>query len=161
MVDFVYNTAGGEMIQGGTALDVLADAKVKWMLIASTSYAADRDDDLVDAAGANDAIDHEMSGTGYVAGYNGAGRHVLASRSITINKTSDRSEFDAADETWTAIDAGTVEQALVIKEDHLGVAGNDTETRVISHHDTNFPITTNGGDLTIQTPNDIIRLSTV
>ena len=161
MADFVYNTAAGEMVQGGTALDILADAKVKWMLIDSVLYAEDRDDDLVDAGGANDPADHELSGTGYVAGYNGSGRHVLASRSITINKTNDRAEFDAADETWTAIDAGTVEQVLVIKEDHLGAAGNDTETRLISHHDTNFPVTTNGGDLTIQTPNDVIRLATV
>ncbi len=160
MADFVYNQAAGEMIQGGTALDVLADALVKWMLLDSVSYAADRDDELVDAGGANDAIDHEMSGTGYAAGYGGAGRHALASRSITINDASDRAEFDAADETWTAIDAGTVEQVLIIKEDHLG-AVDDTDSRLISHHDTNFPVTTNGGDLTIQTPNDIIRLSTV
>lgn len=160
MADFVYNTAAGEMIQGGTALDILADTKVKMMLIDSVSYAADKDDDLVDAGGANDAVDHEPTGTGYTGGYGGSGRKTLASRTITINKTNDRAEFDTADVSWTGIDVGTIQQALVVKEDHLGVSGNDTETRLISHHDTNFPVTTNGGDLTVQTPNDVIRLTT-
>lgn len=161
MAPIVYNTAAGEMIQGGTPLDILADSKVVWVLVDSLLYVEDRDDDLVDAGGANDVIDHEVSGTGYVAGYGGSGRHALASRSITINKAADRAEFDAADETWTSIDAGTVEAALVVKEDHLGVAGNDTESRLVCYDDTNFPVTTNGGNLTLQTPNDVVRLSTV
>lgn len=160
MADFVYNTAGGEMWGGGTPLDVLTEGELRMALVAS-GYSADRDDDLADAGGANDVIDHELSGTGYAAGYNGAGRMALGSKTITINKTSDRSEFDAADITWTGIDAGTAAQAVVIVEDHLGATGNDTETRLVSHHDTNFPVVTNGGDLTVQTPNDVIRLSTV
>lgn len=161
MADFVYNITAGDLLGGANALDLVNDTKLKWMLIGSASYAANRDDEIVDAGGANDPIDHELSGTGYVGGYGGSGRHAVVSPTITVVDASDYAEWDCADETWSGLDAGTIEQVLFIKEDHLGVAGNDTESRLLSHHDTNFPVVTNGGDVTIQTPNGIIRVSTV
>ena len=157
MADFLYNTGAGEVGGGGTPIDWLTVAKHKVMLT-SASYVPDRDDDLVDAGGADDAIDHEVSGTGYTGGYGGTGRKALASRTITINKTSDRVEYDAADVVWTAIDAGSSARLLQIVEDHLGTAGNDTETRLVSNHD--FVATFNGGDVTALVA-DLMRMSTV
>jgi hypothetical protein len=153
MAEFLYNTGSMELWDG--TMDILTEADMKVMLVTST-YTADRDDDVVDAAGANDPIDHELSGTGYVAGYGNSGRKTLASKTITIDKGNDRSDFDAADVTWTGIDAGTAAQMLLIEER----ATDDTNSRLYSHHDTNFPVVTNGGDLTV-TITDLLRLSTV
>lgn len=152
MAEFLYNQGSMDLWDGTN--DILTNGAVKVMLVTS-SYTADRDDDYVDEAGANDPIDHELTGTGYVAGFGNSGRKALASKTITIDKASDRSDFDAADVTWTGIDAGTAAQMLCIVE-----LTDDTATVLISHHDTNFPVTTNGGDLTV-TIADLIRLSTV
>lgn len=160
MADLLYNTAGGELWGGGTPIALLTDTVKAMLLDNSGTYTANRDDDVVDAGGASDPIDAEVSGTGYTGGYGGSGRLTLSSKTITVDKANDRSAFDAADLTWSSIDVGDVGALLTIIEDHLGTAGNDTETRTVSHHDTNFPVTTNGGDLTVQTPNDVIRLST-
>ena len=142
MADFVYNT-GANDIGMDQIIDVITDALLKAMLVTS-SYVADRDDDVVDAAGANDAIDHELSGTGYTGGFGGSGRKVLASKSLTVDKANNRVEFDCADIVWTAINAGTPSQMLIIRE-----LTDDTATRLVSHHDSGFPVTTNGGDLTV------------
>ena len=79
---------------------------VKAMLVTS-SYVADRDNDFVDEAGANDPIAHELSGTGYTAGFGNSGRKALASKTLTTDKTSNRVEFDCADIVWSSINAGT------------------------------------------------------
>lgn len=141
MADFVYNTGGGDI---GIAqnIDLLTDALLKAMLVTS-SYVADRDNDFIEEA-ANDANEHELTGTGYAAGFGGSGRKVLASKTITVDKANDRIEFDCADIVWTAIDAGTPSQMLVVRENTT-----DTASALISHHDSGFPVTTNGGDLTV------------
>lgn len=150
MAEFLYNTGSKELWD--ETIGILSDT-IKVML-AGSGYTADRDDDVVDAAGANDPVDEELSGTGYTGGWGGSGRKTLGSKTVTVNKTSDRSEFDAADVTWTGIDAGTASQLLAIKEG----GANDTTSRLISHHD--FAVVTNGGDVTAQVA-DLIRLSTV
>lgn len=160
MADIVYNVAFTEMNQGGAfPIDLLNDA-VRMGLYA-TGYAEDRDDQVADAGGANDFVDHEVSGTGYAAGYNGSGRQLLSSKTLTVDLANDRWDFDAADITWTGINVGAVAGAVLLIEDHLGAAGNDTQTRLVAHYDTNFPATTNGGNFTVQSPNDLIRGSTV
>lgn len=152
MADFAYNTGSMELWDG--SMDILTGTGVKVMLVA-VLYVANRDDDLVDAAGANDAIDHEISGTGYTGGWGGSGRKALASKAIVVNKTSDRSEFDAADVVWTAIDVATEPSQLLMIEER---ATDDTNTRLLTHHD--FSVVTNGGDITAQIA-DMLRLSTV
>ena len=142
MTDFLYNTGATEMWD--QTIDLLNDTP-KAMLVTS-SYSADRDDDVVDAAGANDPVDHELSGTGYAAGWGGSGRKSLASKTITVDKANDRAEFDCADITWSAIDAGTPSQMLTVKEG----GADDTTSRLIAHHDSGFPVVTNGGDLTVE-----------
>lgn len=157
MADFVYNTGSGDLWDTLQPIDLIVDT-IRVMLCTS-SYVADRDNDLVDEAGANDPIDHELSGTGYVAGHGNAGRKTLASKTITVDKANDRVEFDAADVVWSGINAGTASQALV----HSEGAADDTTARLLAHIDTGgFPIVTNGGDLTIQwNAEGIMQLSTV
>jgi len=144
MADFLYNTGSNDLWDTTQPVDLIVDT-IRVMLCTS-SYVANRDNDLVDAGGANDPIDEELTGTGYTAGHGNSGRKTLASKTITVDKPNDRTEFDAADVVWTSISAGTASQALVHKEG----SADDTTARLICHIDTGgFPIVTNGGDLTI------------
>ncbi len=141
-MSFLYNLAKKEMLDG--TIDLLTDT-IKVMLVTS-SYVANADDDLVDAGGANDAVDHELSGTGYTAGWSNSGRKTLGTKAISEDDPNDRAEFDAADLTWSAINAGTAAAAILIKEG----GADDTTSRLIAYIDTGgFPIVTNGGDLNV------------
>lgn len=142
MVNFMYNTGAAEvaLLQ---LIDLIADP-IKGILVAS-GYVANKDDDVVDAGGANDAVDHELNGTGYTGGWGGSGRVALTSKTIEVDKTNDRQEFHCAPIVYPSIDAGTPARICVIKE---GVA-NDTTSRLIGQADSGFPKTTNGADLTI------------
>lgn len=156
MANFLYNTAAKEIHDG--TLNLLSDT-IKVMLV-NSSYTPDRDHDVVDAGGANDPVDAEITATNYEKGWGGSGRKALTSKAITVNKTDDRSEFDAADVTWTALGGttnDTVVGAILIKEG----ASNDTTSRLIAYVDlTDTP--TNGGDFTIVwNTGGIVQLSTV
>ena len=153
MPSFVYNTAAKEIADG--TLNLLVDT-IKVMLVTS-SYVADRDNDVVDAGGANDPVDHEINVTGYTRGFGGAGRKTLASKTWTTDKPNDRAEFDAADVTWTALGSGTtIAAAILIKE-----ITNDASSRLIAYVDVT-DTATNGGDITIQwNAEGILNLSTV
>ncbi len=143
MAPLVYNRAKAEIMDG--TIDLLSDV-LKIMLVTS-SYVADADNDFVDEAGANDPIDHELTGTGYVAGFAGSGRKTLSGKVVSEDDANDRAEFDdTADITWTGIDAGTAAAAILYK--HITA---DTASVLIAYIDTGgFPVVTNGGDLTIQ-----------
>lgn len=81
----------------------------------------------------------ELSGTGYV-------RKSLANKVINVDTPNNRAEFDADDVTWTGINAGTAVGALLIRH-----VTNDADSPIIGFTDQGgFPITTNGGDVTIQ-----------
>lgn len=139
MADFVCNRAAKEMWDG--TIDLLVDT-IKIGLSSST-HVPNRDDDLLDLGTASDFSSGELTGTGYTAGFGGAGRKTLASKTIVEDDTNDRAEFDCADLVWTAINAGTAAQATVMKE-----ITNDAASRPIANIDSGgFPKVTNGGDL--------------
>ena len=151
--NFVYNTAAGDMWQD--IIDLLNDT-IKIGLSTST-HVPNRDDDFLDIAGTTDFTAGELTGTGYTGGFGGSGRKTLASKTITVDKTNDRAEFDCADVTWTAINAGTAAQATVLKE-----ITNDAASKTIANIDGGFPVVTNGGDVTLQVNTEgLIQLSTV
>lgn len=140
MATFVYNKAAKE-IAGGD-IDLLTDT-IKVMLVTS-SYVANRDDDYVDEGGADDPIDHEIVATNYTAGWGGAGRKALASKTVTEDDANDRAEFDADDLTWTALGNGsnaTIAAAIVVKEG----GANDTTSLLIAYLDV-ADLLTNGND---------------
>lgn len=141
---FCYNRFALELLDN--TKDLVANAGVKVGLSTST-HVPNRDDNFASDGGADDFVDGELSGTGYTGGFGGAGRKALASKTYTEDDANDRAEFDAADLTWTAINAGTVAQANIL--DETG-ASDDTGTEVVANIDTGgFPVVTNGGDLTI------------
>ena len=136
----VYNKAKEMLLNG--QLNLLNDT-IKVMLVDS-SYTPNPDDDYVGTSGAATA---EVSGTGYVGGHGGAGRKVLTNKVVVEDDTNDRAYFDADDVTWTSIDVGSIQAAILIKEG----AVDDSTSLLIAYIDQGgFPVTTNGGDLTIQ-----------
>lgn len=108
--------------------------------LSSSTHVPNKDDVFLDDGGADDFVDGELSGTGY-------SRQTLASKTLTYDTANDRVEWDAADVTWTGINAGTAAQATYFQD----TGGANTTRRCWLNVDTGgFPVTTNGGDLTIQ-----------
>jgi hypothetical protein len=144
MADIVYNKgkytiARGLFADGSTTFSclIIAGASVPG---GASSVDLDFVSELLAVGGVT-----EMAGTGYV-------RKSLGSLTRTEDDTNDRVALDAANVTWTAIDAGTA-RALVTYKD----GGADSSRELLSFHDTNFPKVTNGGDLTV-TISDLIWL---
>lgn len=119
-------------------IDLLTDT-IKVMLVTS-SYTFDVDHNFAD-----DVDAFELSGTGYTAGFGGAGRKTTASKTVTDVTASNVVSFDFADLTWTglAAAAGTIGGAVLLKE-----TTNDAASRIIGFMDpTN--LVPNGGDVTL------------
>lgn len=147
MADFVYGRAALKMILGSgvtPTIDPLNDT-VKAGLSSST-HVENKDDTFLDDGGADDFADGELSGTGYAAGFGGAGRKTVGSKTLAYDAANDRVEFDGADVSWTAINAGTAAQLTLLRE-----VTNDAGSPPIANVDSGgFPVVTNGGDLTVQ-----------
>ncbi len=152
MATFVYNRGATDIADG--SIDLLTDT-LKMMLV-TASYVPDRDNDFIEE-GVNDANEHEISVTGYVGGFGGAGRKTLGTKTVTEDDGNDRVEFDIADITWTALGVGaTIAGAIIVKE-----ITNDLASILVAYLDlTDTP--TNGGDIVLNINADgIIQISTV
>ena len=140
MANFLYNRAARRIFDGNLNL---ATSTLKLMLVDS-GYTANRDHDFV-GSGAGTPGGEELSGTGYAAGFGGAGRRTIANKAFSEDDVNDRAEMDCDDVTWTVINAGTAAAAILIKE-----GTSDADSELIAFFDSGFPVTTNGGDLTLQ-----------
>jgi len=147
MASFVYGRGALRLIIGNaqtTTIDWLNDT-IKCGL-STNVHVPNKDDTFLDDAGTDDFVDGELSGTGYVGGFGGSGRKVIGTKTLAYDAANDRVVFDGGDVTWTAINAGTAAQATILKE---GTA--NTNSPCLCNVDAGgFPVTTNGGDLTIQ-----------
>lgn len=166
MASFVYNKAAEELISGVLNLETVNGFKL--MLIGSSPvYTPDNDHLVVDAGGANDPIDCELSTTNYTAGHGGSGRKVYGGGASTnvisfqTDNANNRAEILLADVTWTALGPAsggpTVVAAILIKPG----ASNDTTARLIAYFDiTDTQV--NGGDFTLNfdETDGAIRLTT-
>jgi hypothetical protein len=114
---------------------------LKAMLV-NTSYTPDKDHSFVSSI--TGGTSKELSGTGYVAGFGGSGRKTLTSKLVTRDDAADVAFLDAADPTWTGINAGTVGYVAIIKE-----GTSDADSPLLCIIDVTDTVT-NGGDLTIQ-----------
>lgn len=89
---------------------------------------------------------YELSGTGYAAGYGGSGRKSLASKTLTTSSAG-RTVFDAADLTWSSINAGTAAWLAVVRE----TGGSDATSVLVAV--LAYPVTlTDGSDLVVTWP---------
>lgn len=118
-------------------IDLVADT-LKVMLVDST-YVFSAAHEFVSSVSGD-----ELSGTGYVGGFAGAGRKTLAGKALTNDAGNSRVEFDFTDPSaWTALNAGTIGGAIIIKE-----ITNDAASLVIGFLDP-ADLVTNGGDVTL------------
>ncbi len=129
------------------SLDLLVDTiKVG---LSNTTHVPNKDRNFLDNALADDFVDGELAditGSGYGAGgFGTVGRKTLGSKTVVYSTANDRVEFDAADSVWTAIDAGTIAQATLLKE-----ITADTTSPIIANVEITPDVVTNGGDITIQ-----------
>ena len=140
MANFVYNKAAELFMNGGLDWDTHAFK----VMFAATTYTPDHDHLTVSA------LTELANGTGYTGGFNGSGRKTLATLSVVRVDASDRSEGRiSAASVWSAINAGTIKAAIIIRE-----MTSDADSIPVAYIDTvgsgsTFPVTTNGGDLTI------------
>lgn len=129
-----FNKGVGSVMNGTIDLDTTT---LKVMLVDS-DYVFDKDHDF-----ASDITD-ELSAASYVGGFGGSGRKTLASKTVTIDNTNDLAYLDADDVTWTALNAGTIGGAIILKEDT-----NDAASPLLLFIDfTN--LTTSGANVMIQ-----------
>lgn len=133
----VYNNFKEQLLLG--TID-LANDTLKMMLVTGHSLDIDNDASYSDVSG------DEESGTGYTAG-----GETLTGQSVTQNNTDNRAEFDANDVTWTGLDVGTPNFAILYDDTHASnwlIAAWEIATA------------SNGGDYTLQFHSDgIILLS--
>lgn len=157
MANFVYNNVAGKIVD--QSINLLTDI-LKVMLVTS-AYVPDRDHDFVSSAAAAELA----TTTNYVPGFGGAGRKLLAGRTVTVDDPNDRSELDCNDFLWTALGGAsnqTIAAFIVIKE-----ITNDAASLLIAYVDTStgtpsLPFTTNGSDFTgVINVEGLIQLSTV
>ena len=138
MASAVYNNGAKKIADG--SIDFAADT-IKIMLLATdTPYSLDKDHDHIDDISAS-----ELSVSGYVGGFAGAGRKTLGSKTITADLTNDRVVFDAADPSaWTLASGKTVASAVVYWHD------TDDATSVPLFFLDFTDTLTNGGTFTVQ-----------
>lgn len=139
MASFLYGLAAELIVE--QSLDYLVDT-IKCGL-SDTTHVPDKDDQYLDDVGADDFVDGELSGTGYVSGFGNSGRQALGSKTVVYDTGNDRVELDAANITWSAIDAGTIAQATLLTE-----ISSDAASPVIANVDVADTVT-NGGDIII------------
>ena len=120
----------------------LESVTVKAMLV-SPAYTFDPDDEFV-----SDVVAAEVSGTGYAAGFAGAGRVTIASLAVTVDNTNDWVKVDAADPSWAGINLGATQIGGII----LWLPKtSDADSPLICYDGTaagGFPVTTSGGTFT-------------
>jgi hypothetical protein len=140
MASFMTNKAVGQAL-----LDFIAAHTFKLMLTNST-YTPNNDDDFVDAGGANDAVDGEITATNYTRGWGGAGRKTVVP-TVTEQDANNRAVIKIPDTTWTALGGAvndTATNALLIIEG----GANDTTSIIVAAFD--IPDTpTNGSDVVL------------
>lgn len=149
MAQVVTNQVKTDFVSG--ALNwVSDDIRVGLLVGASAIPAGCLDPDLNDVAGllaVSGAA--ECTATNYT-------RKTTSSRTATKDTVNDRAALDFANLTWTSLGGAvnnTVQAMFVYKE-----GASDAARRLISVHElTATP--TNGGDFTVNTPNDVIRLT--
>lgn len=133
----LYNNFKEQVLEG--EFDLLNDT-LKVILVTGHTPNIDTHTSYSDVSG------DEVSGTGYTAG--GA---TLASKTVEQDNTNDRGVFDAADVTWTGLDAGTPSHAILYDDTHAS-------DLLVAYWEVTTP--SNGGNYTLQwNANGIVLLT--
>lgn len=131
----VYNKAKVNFANG--TLDFDTD-DIRVALCEGASAAGAYDPDVTSLATLFAAM-AEASGTGYV-------RKSTLGCSVATDNTNNRAVLKVPAQTWTGANWGNATAVVVYKH----VDGTNANDYPISFHDGGFPVTTNGGDLTVR-----------
>jgi len=139
--------SSGSSVYAGSEMPLDLGGDVIGTLLASddTSYTFDATDgDYVSDIFDGGATAQEFNGSGYTRT---DGDH--SSQSITEDNGNGRAEYDANDVTFSGLDGDAIQFALVAKQvgGDWTSPGDDPLVAFIDSSD--FPLTTNGGDVTI------------
>lgn len=143
MGNFIFNQAKGRFVEFATRINANDPANSILTLAAWNTATADAtliDLDTVAALEA-DGSTAEVTNSGYA-------RKTFADSTITItvDDTNDRTDLDVADQTWTAVGAGTAWTDLSFNYDSDSTGGTDANQIPVSFHD--FAVTPDGSDIT-------------
>lgn len=121
------------------AIDLTSDTIEVALFSTSTSYSFNPDHTYVADVFDGGTTGQEFSGSGYA-------RQSLGGKSAAVDNGNDRGEFDANDVTFSSIDGDEIQAALVYK---VGPT-DDTDSPLVAHiTSSDFPLQTNGGDVTL------------
>ena len=151
---FIFHKGLREIILGSKHLQdvsaVTTAPTVQLMLVNSTGYTINRDDQAIDAGGGTGIVLAEINVTNYAPGYAGAGRKTLNLGNLVFTSDSANDKFILdynLDLTWTALGSGaTIAGGVVMVKG----ATNDTDSIPIAYIDLTTPVATNGGNFTFQ-----------
>lgn len=120
-------------------IDFVGDAQIRVLLV-DAAYTFDKTQNFV-----SQAVARETTASGYTGGYAGAGRQVLATKSISLDGTNHRVKWNAATVTWTGLGgAVVVGGAIVFKKG----TSDDTDAQMLFFFDA-ADLTTNGSDISL------------
>lgn len=135
MANYAYTHGARLIMDGDCDLDTAGDDIRVRMCMTNTTCDTERDKTFLDQFTTLDTMD----GANYVD-------KALANEVVNADEPNDRAEFDGDDLVWTALGAGTRQVAgLVVYK----FVTNDAASVPLFWVDSGFPITANGGDVTV------------
>lgn len=147
----IYNGTKTAFMDGGSGSSVYASAEMPLNLTGDTLGVVLGSDDTsytfsaTDGDYIGDILDGGTTATEFTGSYTPQN---LSSKTITEDNTNNQAEFDAADVTFSGLNNDTIQFALVGKQ----VGGDWTtysdDPLVAYITSADFPLTTNGGDVT-------------
>lgn len=149
MADFVFNIAKGRAAEFATRVNANDPTNSVFVieLINTTATDATLKDLATFATIESDALTAELTSGGN-ANYARKSINDASGMTVTFDNGNDRVDVDIADQTWTALGAGTAITDLVIGYDSDSTAGTDANVVPVTQHD--FAVTPDGSDVTAQ-----------
>ncbi len=146
MADFVFNVAKGRVVELFNRVDINDPANSALIIV------------VIDANGDTDATTKDrddlsalLGGTANEVTNGNYARKTLTDSDITYpgpDDTNDRFDIDIADQTWSAVAAGTAWTDLLVCYDSDTTGGTDSAIVPLTLHD--FAVTPDGSDITAQ-----------
>lgn len=148
----IYNGTKTAFMDGGSGNSVYQAAEMPLNLTGDTIGVLLGSDDTAYTFNADDGdyvgdiLDAGTTATEFTGSYT---PQTITTPTITEDNTNDRAEFDGDDVTFSALDGDTIQFALVAKQvgGDWTTYGNDPLVAYLTS--ANFPLATNGGDVTI------------
>lgn len=147
MADFVFNIAKGRVVEFFNRVDVNDPANSALIVVVLATAGLESDATLID----KDDLAAVVSGATDEATNSGYARKVLTDLDITFpapDDTNDRYDLDIADQTWTAVAAGSGWSKLLVCYDNDTTGGTDANIVPLTAHD--FVVVPDGSDITAQ-----------